>query len=207
MDRRPDQPSSRSNRWPAIPVAAAVLVLAAASSCSSVDDDTTAAAGTTTTSPAETVMTEESPPTTYASVEDEIVARYKGFWDARFAANSPPNPDDPALREYATGEQLDQVQQETRANLAAGVELRRATDPAGVQQVEVVSLDDNSAVVQECYVDDGLVVRTSDGSVVDDSVSTHNVRGEMLLVDGEWLLAKATLVQQWEGVAGCALAE
>jgi hypothetical protein len=29
------------------------------------------------------------------SIEDEIIARYVGYWDARFAANSgTPNPDD-----------------------------------------------------------------------------------------------------------------
>ncbi|HRW42149.1 MAG TPA: hypothetical protein P5193_11430, partial [Microthrixaceae bacterium] len=62
------------------------------------------------------------------------------------------------------------------------------------------------AVVQECVVDDGLVVSRDTGEVVDDSVSTHNVQAEMLRVDGVWKVSEARLLQQFEGVAGCALA-
>ena len=43
--------------------------------------------------------------------------------------------------------------------------------------------------------------------VVDGSVATYNVRGDMQRVDGKWRLATANEVQRWEGVAGCALAE
>jgi hypothetical protein len=158
---------------------------------------TDAVAGTTATTAAE----EE-----FDSVEDEIVARYEGYWDARFAANSPPNPDDAALREYATGGQLDHVIAETQDNLDAGVEFRRADEPADFREVSVVSVDGDSAVVQECVVNDNLVVSIDTGAVVDDGVATYNVRGDMQRVDGEWRLAAANQVQRWEGVAGCALA-
>ena len=57
----------------------------------------------------------------------EIVDRYIGFWTARMAANSSiPNPDDPALAEFATGEQLGQVRSETKANLDQGLALKAA---------------------------------------------------------------------------------
>lgn len=164
------------------------------------DEATTTAEGessTTATTPAE----EE-----FDSLEDEIVARYEGYWDARFAANSPPNPDDAALREYATGAQLDHVIAETQENLDAGVEFRRANEPADFREVSVVSIDGDRALVQECVVNDNLVVRIGSGEVVDDSVATYNVRGDMQLVDGDWRLAAANQVQRWEGVAGCALA-
>ena len=39
-----------------------------------------------------------------------MIDRYIGYWNARFEANSgTPDPNDPALREYATGEQLETV--------------------------------------------------------------------------------------------------
>lgn len=202
-------------------VAACLVLALVASGCSS-DDDDDSSSSTTRTESAErsttvedgTTTTESEPGTTTtetvgeepASVEDEIVARYKAFWEARFEANSPPNPDDPALREYATGAQLDNVIAETQANLDAGVELRRREDRADIQRVEVASMSGDEAVVQECFVDDGLVVRRSDGEVLHDDIVTYNVRGEMQRLDGEWRLASATVVQQWEGIAGCASA-
>ena len=213
-----EQSGKRSRSWTpglALAVAVATLVLGAACSSGSdesgpSDDETTSstsrATPTPTPTPAATEPTSTTPTTAYASVEEEIAARYEAFWQARFDANSPPDPEDPDLREYAVGQQLDQVLQETQAHRAAGTELRRREDRSGIQRIEVVEVTGDTAVVQECFVDDGLVVRSSDGSVVDDAVWTYNVRGEMQRVDGRWRLAKATLVQQWEGVAGCALA-
>lgn len=140
------------------------------------------------------------------TAQQEIVDRYIAFWDARFAANSgTPNPDDPALREYATGEQLDTVVAETRTNLEQGLAFRQADDPHDVQRVTVVDVDGDRAVVQECVVSDGVIVRRDTGEVVNDDVVTDNVRGELQRVDGVWRVSAARLVQRWEGVAGCAL--
>jgi hypothetical protein len=160
--------------------------------------------GTTTTA-AEPTST--SAPSGSGTVEEEIVARYKAFWEARFAANSPPDPDDPALRKYGTGEALDQIVAEAQANEDAGVEFRPNDDPVGIQRIDVINVEGDRATVQECVVDDGLVVRQSDGSVVNDVVATHNKEGQMRRVDGEWRLASLRVVQRWEGVAGCALAD
>ena len=183
----------------------ATLVVAGCSSGSNDEPSSSEPAETTTSEPAATTAV-DPPATTYASVEEEIVDRYRSFWQARFEATSPPNPDDPALRDFATGAQLDQVLGEIEGHRTAGTELRRRPDGAEVQRIDVVEVKGDTAVVQECFVDDGLVVRSSDGSVVDDTVRTYNVRGDMQRVDGQWRLAKTTLVQQWEGVAGCALA-
>jgi hypothetical protein len=177
-----------------------------ATTTSRVEGSTSTAADDTTTTSADATTTTAAQQE-FDSVEDEIVARYEGYWDARFAANSPPNPDDPGLREYATGDQLDHVIEETQANLDAGVEFRRPEDPTDFQEVRVVSVDGDRAVVQECVVNDTLVVRSDSDEVLNDSVATYNVRGDMRGVDGEWRLAGASQVQQWEGVAGCALAD
>ena len=85
------------------------------------------------------------------TAEEEIVARYIGYWDARFAANSgTPNPDDPALRDFATGAQLDAVIAETRSNLErsprSGLRRTRATSSVA----DVIDLEGDHAVVQEC---------------------------------------------------------
>lgn len=171
---------------------------------------TTTTAGTSTTSAPSTHGTEATRATSTPagqSVEDEIIARYLGFWKARFAANSGvPNPDDPALRAFATGEQLEAVINETRANLERGLAFRRAANPSELQQVSVIEVNGDRAVVQECVVADGVIVRRDTGAVVNDDVATHNVRGELIRVDGVWKVSSARLLQRWEGVAGCARA-
>ncbi|MGZ7019244.1 MAG: hypothetical protein ACXVL8_18910 [Acidimicrobiia bacterium] len=173
----------------------------AARSRSTTTTTTTTAASTT------TQATSSASAPTRRTVEDEIIARYMGFWTARFAANrGVPNPDDPALREFATGEQLAKVVDETRANLEQGLSFRRAANPSNIQRVTVIELDGDHAVVQECVVADGVIVRRDTGAVVNDDVATHNVRGELARVDGVWRVSSARLVQRWEGVAGCALA-
>jgi hypothetical protein len=159
---------------------------------------------TTTTATTEATAASSSTPGGQ-SVEEEIIARYIGYWEARFAANSgTPDPDDPALRQTATGAQLDAVVAETQANLDQGLAFRRAAIPAGIQHVTVLRVDGDYAVVQECVVSDGVIVRRGSGEIVNDEVTTHNVRGELERVEGVWRVSAAQLVQRWEGVAGCA---
>jgi len=170
---------------------------------SSTTTDATRSTSTTTT----TTATTAAPTPSDQTAEEEIVARYIGYWDARLAANSgTPDPDAPALRDFATGAQLDTVIAKTRANLDQGLALRRPDDPVGFQQVQVIEIDGDRAVVQECVVDDLVVVRRDGGAIVNDAIATHNVRGELVKVDGVWRVSEARLVQRWEGVAGCAAA-
>lgn len=158
---------------------------------------------TTTTNNATSTTTTSSPATD--SVEDEIIARYIGFWEARFAANTgTPNPDDPALREFATGEQLETVIDETRQRRDDGLSLRTAQPSRTDHTVAVVSSTADRAELQDCFVNDGVVYRVATGEVVDDSVVTRNVAAVMVLVEGVWKLERATVIQEWEGIAGCA---
>lgn len=181
----------------------------AASSTTAADRTSTTSSTSSTSRDTTTTTTEATPVTTApgTTAEQEVIDRYVGYWNARFNANAGvPNPDDPALRDFATGRQLDAVVAETQSNLDSGVAFERAAEPHNIQRVTVVEIDGDRAVVQECVVDDGLVVSRDTGEVVDDSVSTHNVQAEMLRVDGVWKVSEARLLQQFEGVAGCALA-
>lgn len=216
-----DQRRCRQLRAFALVVIAALLL---GSACSGEDDppqatqkrtNTTRDGGTTTTKQRSTTTGQPSRTSTTGatsttvgnpSAEQEVINRYVGYWDARFRANSgTPNPDDPALAEYATGAQLDAVIAETRKNLDDGRAFQPRKNPANIRRVKVISLTGDQAVVQECFVDDGLVVRRDTGAVVNDTIATHNVRGELTRVDGAWRVSRAQLIQRWEGIAGCAL--
>lgn len=195
-----------------------VAIIGLSSACSN-DDPTTShertpSSSSTITTVASTATSEqqESSSTTAPSssqsdpTRELIVARYLGFWESRLEANSgTPNPADPNLRQFATGEQLEAVVAETQANLDAGLSFRPSTSPTNIQQVEVIEIDGDHAVVQECVVSDDVVIRRDSGEIVDDQVSTHSVKGEMLSVDGVWKVSSAELIQRWDGVAGCAL--
>ena len=171
-----------------------------------VGSTTTVVRSTTTERPRDTTTTTPTSGTAGLSADERLVVqRYVGYWDARFAANSgTPNPKDPALAEFATGPQLAVVVAETQKNLEAGVAFKPRAKPANKRRVTVISIKGDRAVVQECFVDDGLVIRRDTGAVVDEKVATHNVRGELTRVNGLWRVSKAQLVQRWEGVAGCA---
>lgn len=191
----------------------ALCVLLAA--CSSGSDEIAEPASSTSTAPT-TVRTPTTASTTTSSsstpdddpVEDrQVVDRYLGFWEARFAANeAPPDPDDPALSEFATGRQLDNVVAETRQRLDDGLALRDAEPSRTRHDVTVISADADRAELQDCFVNDGIVYRPDTGEVIDDSVVTRSVSADMVLVDGTWKLERAAVVQEWEGIAGCALA-
>lgn len=178
-------------------IAAIVLSLAA---CSNDDDQT--AATTSTVVPSSTSTTTDA-----EAVRADIEDRYKRFWEARFEANQPPpNPDFPGLQEFATGDQLDNVIAETTKNLRDRVALRKPENSVARSSVKVISVDGDTATLQECVVDDGIVYRYESPSkeVVNDAVATHNVEATMRLIDGEWRVQTTRIVQRWEGVAGCA---
>lgn len=142
------------------------------------------------------------------SVEAEITARYLAFWEARFSANQdPPNPDHPQLPEYATGDQLEQVRSETAERRDRGLAMRAANPSASSHDVEVVSLESGRAELQDCFVNDGVVYDVASGQPVDDAVVTRSVSAVMVIEGGVWKLARASVLQEWEGVAGCALAD
>lgn len=199
----------------AIATAALALTLFAGACTSSDDDDivdpaTTETTSTSSTSTSATSSTSSTPTTSGDGDSEEsadAIERYLAFWDARFEANTePPDPDDPGLAEYATGPQLENVVAETQRRLDAGQALRAADPSQTSHVVEIVSTDEGRVELQDCFVNDGVVYEVRSGTVVDDSVVTRSVSAVMVEVDGRWKLERATVVQEWEGVAGCALA-
>lgn len=197
--RRDESLWAVTKRRSALLVVAACLAALAVAGCSD-DGEASLEPRPTTTSRPETTSTTEP------TAEEQVVERYLAFWDARLEANTEPvNPDHPGLREYATGEQLANVVEETRRNAAEGRAYRLPENSRSRRSVEVVRLEGDTAVLQDCVVNDGIVYRVGSGEVLDDSVVTHNVEATMVRVDGEWKLDHTRLVQRWEGEAGCAL--
>lgn len=186
---------------------AALLALAIAVAACGGDDDDVVPDGTTTTTAAQT----SSPSTSTSQVVDDEAAvseRYLAYWEARFAANeegAPPS--DEQLRELATGEQLESVLAEISRNREEGIAFRRPGSSVADRRLTIVAIDGDVARLQDCAVTDGIVYRVATGEVIDESVATHSIEATMRRVDGVWRLEAARLLQEWDGVAGCALAE
>lgn len=192
-------------------IAAGMLMLGA---CSGDDDDR--GLGTTTTSTTSSTTTTSEPTSTTSSTtsestdpssdeEAQILDRYLAFWDARFEANTDPvNPDDERLADLATGAQLDNVREETRKRAEAGLAFRRPDDSITERRPRIVKIDGDVATIQDCAINDGIIYRVDSGEIVNDDIVTQNVDATMRLIDGVWKLERASLLQEWEGVAGCA---
>ena len=197
-----------------VALAAALLVVA---SCSGDDEaipatsSSTASTTATTDRLTSTTQTGDTSTSTSAPADDVealVADRYLEFWDARFEANTDPvDPDNPRLRDLATGEQLANVIDETQRRKDAGLAFREADGSVKERRVRVVNVEGDVATLQDCATNDDVVYRVATGEVVDDSVVTRNISAEMRLVDGEWRLAGAQELQKWEGVAGCALSD
>lgn len=189
-------------------VAVTATSLLAISGCNSGKDEIP---GPQAASPTTTGMA--APPSTSTSgqpaadPEAEVRAAYLRFWDARFAANlAAPDPSAPALDQVATGAQLGRTTAELEANRDAGIAFRRPSPSVARRKVDVDLVDSGTATIHDCAVNDGIVYRVATGEIVSSSVSTRSLDAVMKHIGGSWLLESTSVVQEWEGVAGCALA-
>src|SRR5207302_6701712 len=99
-------------------------------------------------STAATTTRPSATPTT-ADAEPAPVAAYRAFWRSYLAAADPMNPEDERLRQYATGEELQQVDGAFLARKSADQVIRGTLDLDPV----LVSTNDGQASVRDCYFD------------------------------------------------------
>lgn len=216
-----------------VTVIAPLLALLIAAGCSSGEDTTgstpttvavssttsTTAAQTSTAAPESTEDTtgdpDEAVSTTTAEtaadpeapIEEVVADRIRGYFSAREAANAAPapNPDDPGLAEFAVSEELAAVVANTQTRLEAGQAIRPGEQNLAEIRVGFVEAGASAATAAACAVDDGVIFDVATGTVVNDDVVTHNYQINLELHDGVWKVSRIVRVQQWEGVAGCAL--
>jgi hypothetical protein len=123
--------------------------------------------------------------------EQEVLAAYQGYWDAILAANDPPDPSHPALRQYATGAAYESVfsVQTSRCPCQA---LRR---PAGLiceNRAQVISIQGDVATVRNCAI----------GKALNDKTEIQLATVTLVREGGIWKVCHIKLEQTWHGVAG-----
>lgn len=166
------------------------------------EQPTTTVAETTTTAPPETTTTTAAP-----TPEEEVLAAYAAYWNAVDEAFAPPQvrPDSPALRQYATGQLLPEILKSAEDAKADNVVARIPEGALYSHRAEVVSIDEETATVRDCNINDEVIEVAGTGEIIDDGVSTSLYIGMLVREDGQWKVAVLDQVEAWEGVAGCAL--
>jgi hypothetical protein len=148
---------------------------------------------------------EEPPPpedTASASVEQEILAAWSTFRDALDEVNSEkPDPNDPRLARYATGEMLEDVRAAAEQNRAQGIVTRLPENSISQVWPEVISVEGDTAQLRSCEVDDGLVVKAETGDTVNPpGAVTLLVEATLIRDDQGWKVSESVLVEEWEGL-------
>jgi hypothetical protein len=194
--------SSRRRALTGALVVAAVGLAGCGGGGGAADSATTATSAATSISDA---PTSESTTTTTAAPTDEeaILAAYQGYWDTWLAANDPPNPDHPDLAKYATGEALERARRTISDHAEQNHAVRLREGGVYVHRPAVVEQLGETALVEDCSLDDGLVVDRPSGLVLDDSVWSRKNLVHMTRVGGAWRVDFITLEGKWPGAAGC----
>lgn len=72
-------------------------------------------------------------------------------------------------------------------------------------ETDVVSIEESTATVRDCIVDDAVLERVGSGEILDDAVSTREYTAMLVLEEGQWKVAALDETNTWAGVAGCAI--
>ncbi|CAN5484562.1 hypothetical protein BH20ACT2_BH20ACT2_03950 [soil metagenome] len=171
----------------ALAAAGVVFVVQGCSGGDSASSSATSEPETTTTSEPETTTTSEPETTTsedpQAAAESEVLAAYEGMWEDYLRAGDPPTPDAPFLADHQDGNMLEG----TRVNLvkmkAEGLAIRGTYETDAV----VTQLGSDTAVVEDCGLDQTELYRRDTGTVINSSDADRDGRvAEVVLKDGSW---------------------
>ena len=188
-----------------------VLLLALAvglSSCASSDaEDGTGGATTTSTSVSDSIA--PVPPSTATShgptVKTEVEASYQAAARGFIEASTTSDPDHPSLTATHTGPMLQQRRKVLTGRRREGRAARQPPDSQyRIEFEEFELVDESTAKLTVCVVDDGVVYELDTGAVVNDRVETSRAAAVMRREDNVWKLAERELLEEWPGVAGCA---
>ncbi len=161
----------------------AVAVLALAGCGGDDDEGGDAADDTTTSSEADE-----------ATVEQDVVEAYEAHWQALIDASDPPDPEAAGLDAHVTGEALTNMRSFLARLKAEGVVVR-GTYEFDARAIEV---GDDSAVVEDCGLDQMEGVLAASGEVVEPYDDQRDgIVAELVKEDGTW---KVTSVRDDEQV-------
>lgn len=160
-------------------------------------------ASTGTTDPPVRATTPGPPSPTTDPEEAAIYEAVEGYWRTWQEANDPPNPDYPELRRYYEGPALDQALVIIRQHLRLGWVVREAPNHERMRSVQIRSLLGDTAIVDDCHVDDRLTIHAASGAVVDGVVVTLETELTIRLTAGQWRVSENKKLRERKGAETC----
>lgn len=140
----------------------------------------------------ETSTTTRKPTSTTAKIspaEQEVLAAYRGFWDAYLAAADPMDPLSTRLAEHATGTELETVRKAFLARRSGGEVIRGTFDLAP----RVVSIVGDTATVRDCYLDNTGVYDKTTGTRKDKATGVrHLITASLIRSESAWKVSELT---------------
>lgn len=147
-----------------------------------------------------------SPTTEVRATADERELRQlaNDFYDTYRRLVIAGTPDDGAIAALLTGDLERNVNRSLADLRARGLFGRRDPEVKAIHRIDRIIVVEDTAELVECFVDSGLVVRRSDGQVVDDTVTTRLSETTASRTEDGWRLASRRVSNEWPGVGGCA---
>ncbi len=140
------------------------------------------------------VLTFSDPPT-----ESELFALADAYWAAVERAGLDPGADQTHLASVLT----EPLFSRALASMANFADLGQVLlPPTGGRQHRLLFIEADEALVESCYLDDGIIQERS-GAIVNDAVETAVRQLEMAPFQGRWLVREQYLRVAIEGVQPC----
>jgi hypothetical protein len=139
--------------------------------------------------------------TTTVSPEAEVEAAYLAFWDMAVRLAESPNPDDPEIAQRASGDAL--------ADLVNGLRALQSQNqhsefgPEYGHEVLSTEIDGETAIVEDCAVDDSKIVNVETGEIAVEGVGTQRLSVTLRRSDGDWVVDKFDQLDAWTGAVAC----
>jgi hypothetical protein len=187
------------------PIVVAAAVVGAAFSCTRGGGPATDASLSTAPSITSAPLggaTPTAPPVTeqqWTTEQRQVLAAYDEFRENFRSATRDPARGDRVLAERTTGVQLRADQGEIARLRSMGFATRPALDSLNRTEAVSVSFDELGATAVECILDNDVIFRVVDGSVVNDATSTRKVEARLVRVDGVWRVGGNAEKQKWAG--------
>jgi hypothetical protein len=139
----------------------------------------------TTTAPSDDPST-DGPTTTAPSVEAEVEAAYLAYLDMSDRLAREPDPQDPEIDERATGPARDMLVTSLTKMNEEGVHIEFG--PSYSHDVVNVEVSGETAVVTDCFIDEGFRVHDAAGERVEFPATQALHEVSMSSADGTWLV-------------------
>ena len=193
----------------AVAMTAAVPALAACGSSGDETGEVEQDSSTTTEAAPTTTTTAEAAATTAPPTEEEIVVQtVEDMWLMLKTVSAAPDPNNPELAKYLTGEQLPRSRGVLAEWQSKGYAVVDGPDKKWEHRPKLTSLEGDAASLVDCATDDGWLVRPAGPGAASELVDGTELVAlwsiSMVKEDGVWKVSDLTRTDVWySGDPGC----